>query len=760
MPQTFGPIQGPGVSVTERDAQRPITPASLGWVAWAGIVERGPVGELIQCFSKADFLAQTGNLIADSHVPDCGRDFFDLSAGTGGILLVRITDGSEVPAQYPLYMRRATRTQLGYLEAHNGGRWGGYGAKYFDNVALVSDVGVTTLTTGVTSWAVDQWKGGYVELIGVPNTRYEIVGNSAAGVITVASDSDMDADLGVSVETGYNLILEQRADRGLEIELRDGENDPENEFSILVKLDATVVKVWENLSTATSSARYWVNIVNNDSSNYYVRAVDTWTGARPANTRPANYYSTYASLTATLLTADIHEFVIDGAGDPTMALGALTDDMVEQTLTITMTSATAGDVVSDKFGAVGSVTFGVAFAPDTKFVPVFTITAGGTPMVAADTITIVFKPLGPTNTLVGGFLFPDKTENPEARYNIIANTQSTITVSIGSDMATDVSGGGDEFMVQKFARASDGVDGHAGVDEQDYIAAFDTELSKFIQINGKNLGLVRFAVPGVTDVDVQRAAAAFVESGKVGSQEMRFEVPANVTTESAIYEFGASLGKSAYGRFVISAQSYGYVPDPEAPGAEKLISLTGAMQGREASIARSVGGYHKAAAGTTATLPRVVRLATGKQPLNAEYLYPRGINTIEVRDGQFVIWGNATFTSNTAWKSLHARRTMSYYINVLRENFDFAVFEINDQTLWGRLRSSLIGFFFGEYGKRALDNSFTFEAACVIKIDGENNTALTLSQQEVHADITIRLVNSADHVMFSIGKAGVIDSAA
>lgn len=759
MPQTFGPIQGPGVSVTERDAERPITPAALGWVAWAGIVERGPTNELIQCFSKSDFLAQTGNLISESHVPDNGRDFFDLSAGTGGILLVRVTDGSEVPATYPLFMRRATRTQLGYLEAHNGGRWGGYGALYFDNVANVSDIGVTTLTTGVATWAVDQWKGGYVELEGVPNTRYEIVGNDAAGVITVAADADMDADLGAGIETGYFLTLEQRADRGLEIELRDGENDPENEFSIAVRLDGLVVKVWENLSTATTSARYWVNIVNTDSSNYYVRAVDTWVGARPANTRPANHYSTWSNLTATVLTADVYEYTIDGTGNPTFALGTLTDDVVAQTLTITMTSATAGDVVSDKFGALGSVTFGVEF-DSIKWTPKFTITAGGTPMVAAETITIVFKPLGATDTLVGGFLYPDKVENPELRYNIIANTQTTVTVSIGSDMASDVSGGGDEFMIVKYARATDGVDGHAGVVDNDYIAAFDTELSKFRQINGKNLGLVKFAVPGVSSVNVQKAAAAFVESGKVGSQEMRFEIPANVTTEAAIYEFAVSLGKSPYGRFVVSAQSYGYVPDPEAPGAEKLISLTGAIQGREASIARSVGGYHKAAAGLTATLPRVTRLATGKQPLNAEYLYPRGINTIELREGQFVIWGNTSHTSNTAWKALHARRTMSYYINVLRENFDFAVFEINDQTLWGRLRSSLIGFFFGEYSKRALDNTFTFEGACVIKIDAENNTPLSLANQEVNADITLRLVNSADHVRFSIGKAGVIDTSA
>lgn len=761
MPRTVGPIQGPGVSVTERDGEQPITPAALGWVAWSGILDRGPTDELIQCFSKADALAKVGNLCADSHVPDCIRDFFSLSGGTGGILLKRITDGTERKARFPLYMRRASQTALGYLEAQNGGRWGGYAAQY-SAVVNVAAVGETTLTTGVTTWNVDQWAGGYLELAGVENSRYEILGNSAAGVITVASDSTMDTDLDVSTNGRYYLTLEQRADRGLKIEVRDGENDPENQFAISVILDGEVVKVWNELSTDLTDAKYWVDQINDDTSNYYVFAVDEWTGARPTNTRPANHYAERSAITATTLTAIVHEFAIEsvGGGDPTLALGTLTDAHIAQVITVTMTSATSGAAVSDKFGALGTVTLGALFTPTCQWSPPFTATAGGTALAADDVLTITFKPLALGDELVGGSLYPDKLEQPELKYNITANTRSVITVSAGSDMATDVSGGSEEFMVVKYARAVEGRDGHAGVDDNDYIAAYDTSNSKFLQLNGKNLGLVKFAVPGVTSVNVQKAAAAFVESGKVGVQEMRYEIPANVVTESAIFEFAQSLGKSAYGDFVVSAQSFVYVPDPEAAGREKLISATGMIQGREASVARSVGGYHKAAAGVAVTLPRVTKLPTGKQPLDSEYLTPRGINTIEQKAGQFVIWGNSTFTSNTDWKALHARRTMSYYINVLRENFDFAVFEINDQTLWGRIRSSLIGFFFPEYGKRALDNLFPFETACVIKIDGENNTALTLSQQEVRADITLRIVNSADHIRLSLGKAGVIDSAA
>jgi hypothetical protein len=766
MPRTIGPFEGPGVSVTERDATQPITPGTLGGVAWSGIVERGPTDKLMFLTSKSDVLAQTGNYTSDSLLPDALRDFFDSSGGAGFVLLQRVTDGSEVKSTFPLYMRRATLTQLGYLEAHNGGRWGGYAAKFTGDID-VSNIAETTITTGEADvWATDQWKGGYVELAGVPNKRYEIVGNDTAGVITVASDATMDTDLDVSTDGRYYLVLEQREDRGLEIEIRDGDTDPEGEFSIAVRLDGTEVKVWPSLSVDPNAANYWVNVINTNAdrgTNYYVRAVDTWTGARPADVRPANLYGARSTLTERVLTATVHEFTINsvGGGDPTFALDTLTDDHEPQVITITMTDATNGTAVSDKYGTLGAVTLDALFTPDVKWAPPFTVSAGGSPLAAADTLEIVFKPLGKTDELVDGTLYPDKDENPETFYNILSNTNDTITVSFGVDMATDVAGGGDNFMVIKHQRMVEGVDGHADVTDNDYVAVYDTANSRFRQIRGKGFGLVKFAVPGVTSVTVQKAMAAFVDSGKAGRHMPRFEVPANVTKESEIYNFASSLGKSPYGDYVISAQSYGYVIDPEGNGqVEKVVSLTGMIQGREAAIAVANGGYQKPAAGTTVTLPRVTRLLTGDQALDTEYLYPRGINTIELRGGQFVVWGNTTFTSNTAWKQKQQRELMSYYTNVLLESFDWAVFEINDRKLWGKLRSSLTAYFFTEYGKRALDNNLPFDLACVIKIDAENNTPASLEDGQVKADITLSLAKSADKIRFSLGKLGITDSEA
>lgn len=765
MPRKFGPTAAAGVSVTERDAQQPIQPSALGWCAYAGLLERGPTNELIWCFDKSDAIRKTGGYVSDSHLPDNVRDYFDLAAGAGGLLLVRVTDGNEVASTVPLYMRRALRTQLGTLSAKNGGRWGGREARATGEASGgLADFTETTLDTGVSTWTTDQWAGAYLELAGVANSRYEVISNDDSGVLTVASDAEMLTDLGAgATDFRWYLILEAADGKGLKFEIGDGALDPENEFSLSIYLDGELVRDYPDLSADDEADRYWVDVVNDDAANYYVTAADSWLGARPADVRPANLYGTHSSVTATVMTADLSDFTINsaGGGDPTFALGTTTAAHLAQTITITMTSATEGTAVSDLYGALGTVTLGSLFTPDVKWAPPFTVAAGGSPLAASDTLVIQYKPLGAVDSLKDGYLYPDKTDNPNSVYRIVSNTHSTVTVAVGSDMATDISGGSTEFQVVKALPLAGGRDGHADVSDNDYIQAYDTDNSLFRQLNNNQLGLVKFACPGVTSTAVQSAGAAFVSSGVVGAQQWRYEIPSSTTDEAAIDELvNRTLGRSAYGDYVVSAQSFGYVNDPEVDGRLKLISLTGMIHGRETSIAANIQGYHKAAAGLGATLPRLVKLETGERLLNEEFLNPRGINVIKKKNGNFVIWGNRTVTSNTAWRFKHARETMSYYIDVLRESFDFSVFEINDPQQWAVIRSSLLSFFQPEYAKRALDNTFPLSESLVIKIDTENNTALTQANGELNAEIVLRIVNSVENLRFGIGKAGVIDTGA
>ena len=130
----FGPTLGAGVSLTDREAQKTITPGALGVTGCYGAFEKGPVGELIAMPSKKSALRQVGSFIDDSLAPDALLDFWDLGQGAGFAWAVRVTDGTEVKSELEVFTRSglsgpigALRSpiQLGTLKAKNGGRWAG-----------------------------------------------------------------------------------------------------------------------------------------------------------------------------------------------------------------------------------------------------------------------------------------------------------------------------------------------------------------------------------------------------------------------------------------------------------------------------------------------------------------------------------------------------------------------------------------------------------------------------------------------------------
>jgi hypothetical protein len=884
----FGPTRGAGVVVIEKEGDKTIEPGALGMVGYGGVLERGPVGELVIALDKATFQRVFGGYIPDSLLPDNCFDYYDLANGAGGILVVRITDGNEVQAAIPVYTRHLPRVQLGELRAHNGGRWGGKQAYYTNATALLADIDEITLTTGITTWTTDQWKGGYIELAGVPNVRYTITGNDNTGLLTVEADSTMAADLAAGddpTNQRYYLVLENEA-KELAVLFEDGQENPTTEFGISITLDGDVVYEKPNLSTDPTSGRYWVNVLNDDTSNYYVEAVDTYTGSHVPDARPANHYGVFTALTATILTATIHEFAISsaGGGNPTFALGSTTDDHKAQIITLTMTAATTFTAASDKFGALGSGTLGALFTPNNAWTPPFTVTAGGTALTAADVLTIAYKPLL-ADSLINGFLYPDKDNDRRLRYRIIDNTHSTITVAAGSDMATDVGpiaadaaagsitavaqanfvdgetfvledtegvvvtfhidqsgtytpGGGynatnvrvdlsgdttaadcagtiqtaingatiaisaaapvgavvgvtqdnngtagnnpiletvtdagfsvtgftggvdqsaDEFMVEAYLAMAGGRDGHADLVDADYdTQLWSTSDSPFLQVAGKNLGLIKFATPGVTSTAVQKAGAAYAAAR---NHQYRYEVPENILTEQAVDEYiNDTLGRSDY--VVVNWPSRGYSPDPESTDNKlKLVPLTGMIHGREAQMARTYDGYHKAQSDITATLPRLLKIPTGDRVLNEEYLNPLGINVIKKTKGNFVLWGDRTLWLDPTWKFKHQRELMSYYEQVLQENFDFIIFAINDPETQDIALTTLNAFFLPEFVKRAIRGK-EFTDAAKIKIDHENNTDATRAAGDMYADISLRLADTVERFIMRIGKQGIFESVA
>jgi hypothetical protein len=765
--RSFGPTQGAGTRIEEQSNGNPIVPGALGWVAYAGVLDRGPIGELIILTSRDDKTLKIGGRIAASTLPDVIEHYFEIAAGAGGVLAVRVTDGNELAASIPLYNRNAAaRTQLGTLSAQNGGTWGGRRRTFWGNFTAGGDLTTITLDTGLATFTTDEWAGGTLYLDAVTNQSWEIVGNTAAGIITVVADADiLAAWTAAAAPTNFGYYLERANvdergnERALSVEIRDGAENPTSEFGVYVYLDGDLVKAWPNLSVDTNSARYWAPLINNDGGNFYVTAADTFTGTRDATARPANQVGEIGTVTATVLTPVLSEFTVvtsPTGANPTHTLGTTTDLMVAQVLTITMTSASAFDVVSDVFGALGSGTEATLFTPANNRAPPFTITNGATILATGNVLRLVYKGLR-AGDLVDGLLFPDIVNFPTTSFRIVANTHSAITVAAGSDM-TAVAAIADQWRAQYRDQLAGGRDGIADLVDADFVnQAFTVGSSPFDQLPLLGgYGLVKFASPGQTATAVQQAGRAYAAAR---NHQFRYEVPAaTVTADAAATYLDNTLGRSDYAK--VSFPSFGYIVDPDGEGAEKLVPLTGKIHGREARIAADYETYAKAEAGIDATLPGITRLATGDTVLNEEFLNPRGINVIRKRRGNFILWGDRMLAVNSEWRFAHAREVMSYWEQTLSENLDWVIFGFNDPQTRAQVVGALKEFFLGAYRRRALDNNLAFEDAAIIQSDLANNPAAVRAAGDAVVDVKVKITDVVERLKIRMSKQGVFDSAA
>jgi len=754
----IGPVRGAGVAIIEQEGEKTVEPGALGYAGYAGILEKGEVGELIVALNRTQFLKKCGSYYPGTLLPDACLDYYNKARGAGGLLLVRVTDGNEAQAQITLYSRKLVQSAMGTVKAKNGGRWAGKKLQYTNDISAADKLTNTTLDTEISTFKTDEWAKGWVELDAVASKKYPIVSNTVAGVITVASNSTMKDDwTAASQPTNlrYYLYLENEQ-KALSIEVKDGIQSPTTEFGLNVYVDDELVLEYLDLSTDSESVRYWVNIINNDGNNDEIEVVDLLSGALVPADRPANYWGKISAVTTTVLTSVIHEFYPDttGDGNGTLGLGTTDDLMSAQIITITFSSATNFTAASDIFGALGAGTVGSLFTPNNKWTPPFTLTAGGTAWEASDVATLVYKPFI-ADSLIDGYLYPDKPNASREKYRITDNDHKTITVALGSDL-TASGAVDDEFMVVVPLELGGGRDGIADLADSDYEGqAWETGSSPFNRVVGRNLGLIKFATPGVTATAVQKAGVAYANAK---NHQYRYEIPSATVTEVAADTYiNDTLGRNDFA--VVSFPSYAYVADPEGNGEGKLklVSCVGMIHGAEARVALDHSGYHKAEAGEDVILPKILKLPTGEAVLDEEYLNPLGIGIIKKVKGNFVLWGDRTLYIDPTWKWKHQRELMSHYENVLIENFGWIVFAINDPETEKLALAALTTYFLPEWTKRAIRGN-TFSEAAILKIDSEINTDATRAAGDMYAEISLKLADVVERFIMRISKQGVFES--
>ena len=350
----------------------------------------------------------------------------------------------------------------------------------------------------------------------------------------------------------------------------------------------------------------------------------------------------------------------------------------------------------------------------------------------------------------------DPAANDHVGYESFIRLVHNATATECGFAASGISAGtlGAEFRVQAPKEAQDGYDGDTP-DSTQFLTAWNTDTSPINRLFGRNKGLVKLAMPGISasgsSTTLQKAAIAYAEAK---NYQYRIEVPSGTTDDSAMVAYiNDTIGRNDFA--VVSFPSHGYVPNPFGDGVV-LRSLTGSIHGREAMVAGNFTGYHKAAAGLDVTLPNVSKLPTGERVLNEELLNPQGINVIKKVKGNFILWGDRTVSLDPGWKWKHQRELMSYYENILREEFDFIIFAINDAATQNQLLVTLQAFFIPEWQKRALRGA-KFKDAASFKIDDENNTNLTRANGDLNAEIKLRLADTVERFIIRIGKAGIFE---
>ena len=751
----FGPTLGAGVAVVEEDGDKILQAAPLGVTAYVGILEKGDVGVLISTGSKKDMFRKVGDLIAASQVPDAAQDFWDHGAGAGELHFVRVTDGTERAAAITLFNRQNPAVAVLSVAAHNGGRWGGKRRLFIGKAATSGSFTATTLTTG-TAMLLNEWAGATLTLDGVSGKTYTVVSNDIAGVLTVTANSTMLADLGASpTDLAFSLELPRDTLHEVAIQIADSDVDPVNNFSMAIFVNGKFVNRYADLSMDPASPVYCVNVVNGDLSNYEVSLTDLWSpNAVSPDVRPSNHCAPVLTVTPLNVVLNLLQTTVQsaGGGNPTVALGAHSDKMqYRDRLQLDFTSATAFTVKSLVLGngatLVGTGAAGTPFVPQCAYLPPFTVTAGATPMASGDKIFLDYRPLEP-GMLVGSDLIPDYVGAPLKKFRIVSNDHQSVTVGAGDlTAATAIS---KRLIISAPKGLDGGYDGSAGVLDVNYTTALNPSTTPLKGLVGQNKGLVKLATPGVVSTTVQKAGMALADSM---NWQFRAEIPSNITTEDAAIGYvNNTLGRDDFAVTVFP--SYAYVMDLQKPTQQKLVTQTGAIHGREALMAKNYDGYHKAAAGTDVTFPRIVKLPAIN--LNEEQLNPQGLNVLKSNKGNFIIWGDRSISIDPSWKFKHQRELMSHYENQMRESFDWIVFAINDQAEQPVALTALRTFFQVEFAKRALKGK-SLDDACRIKIDGDNNTNLTQANGDLIAEIKLRLADTVERFVIRIGKAGIFE---
>lgn len=163
-------------------------------------------------------------------------------------------------------------------------------------------------------------------------------------------------------------------------------------------------------------------------------------------------------------------------------------------------------------------------------------------------------------------------------------------------------------------------------------------------------------------------------------------------------------------------------------------------------------GVWKAPAGTEATLTGTIAIQHQLNDLHSDDLNPNGINALrQIPGAGRVVWGARTMLPSSEWRYVPVRRTAIFLRTSIYNGIQWAVFEPNDEPLWGSLRASIGGFMETQFRNGAFAGR-TSDQAYLVKVDSETTTEIDQAAGIVNILVAFAPLRPAEFVVVKLSQ--------
>lgn len=304
-------------------------------------------------------------------------------------------------------------------------------------------------------------------------------------------------------------------------------------------------------------------------------------------------------------------------------------------------------------------------------------------------------------------------------------------------------------------RVNGGEDGSGAVTTADYIGdarertglhALDTVDVNLVAIPGKND--IGYISAGITYCD-RRGDCFFLADGP-GSSTRGIEIKADEARN-----FVDSLPT----RSKNAAMFFPWIQVPDPTGIGRNPTRFVAPSGHVAGIfARTdiTRGVWKAPAGIEATVPNAVGLQAQLLDADQDLLNPASLNCLRQFPGVGIVsWGTRTLGADPEWRYVPVRRMGLFLKESLRRGLQWAVFEPNDEELWGRIKINIEAFMMTLFRQGAFQGA-TPDEAFAVQCDRETNPQVNVDAGIVTAKVAFAPLKPAEFVVIEISQKSLL----